>query len=99
MLKSIVRSGEYDSGLRVQAGRSLERVALSIGADWAQAQAAWPGSAGDFGSPGVANPAQEPPGTHWHAASTRRAHPDAHCNRHAADRLAAGLVCPTRADR
>ena len=55
-----------DSGLDTTKGASLERTGFD-GATWATAWQAWPGSAGDFGSPGTAyvpnpNPNPDPPG-------------------------------------
>jgi hypothetical protein len=52
-----------DGGIATTAGASLERTALLPGAAWATAQQLWPGSAGDFGSPGhgyIAQPAPTP---------------------------------------
>jgi hypothetical protein len=51
------------SSLSVSPGVSLERTGLNPGASWVVAWQAWPGSAGDLGSPGapyVANPNPEP---------------------------------------
>jgi hypothetical protein len=43
-----------ESGLTVRAGASLERTNLDDPAQWVVATQPWPGSAGDFGSPGAA---------------------------------------------
>lgn len=42
------------TGLSVSTGASLERTTLADPAQWATAQLAWAGSAGDLGTPGVA---------------------------------------------
>ncbi|MCB0047631.1 MAG: lamin tail domain-containing protein, partial [Caldilineaceae bacterium] len=52
-----------DGALATSSGTSLERTGFSDGAGWATAWQAWPGSAGDLGTPGdayVANPNPEP---------------------------------------
>jgi hypothetical protein len=56
-----VRWGD-EAPLRVSGGASLERVTFDDPPVWATAHAPWPGSAGDFGSPGqaYAPPADEP---------------------------------------
>ncbi|MBP8291197.1 MAG: lamin tail domain-containing protein, partial [Caldilineaceae bacterium] len=55
-----IRWGE-EAGLVTTAGASLERMATDPGAAWTTAQQPWPGSAGDFGSPGQGYIAQPTP--------------------------------------
>jgi hypothetical protein len=43
---------ETAAGARIEAGASLERTRLDEAPQWAIAYSAWPGSAGDLGSPG-----------------------------------------------
>jgi hypothetical protein len=43
-----------ETGIKPQAGKSMERVTLSADSAWTVATAAWPTSAGDQGSPGSA---------------------------------------------
>jgi hypothetical protein len=54
-----------ESGLKPKAGISLERTTTTAENGWAPATTAWPGSAGDLGSPGgeSATPAPTPTGT------------------------------------
>ncbi|NJN81869.1 MAG: lamin tail domain-containing protein [Caldilineaceae bacterium] len=60
-----------DAGLSVKPGISLERINLSIQAQWVLATAPWPGSWGDWGTPGQAPlPLTQPTvtpvlGDHW----------------------------------
>ena len=43
-----------DTGLKISAGKSLERPDFAQPTRWQAASARWPGSAGDFGSPKAA---------------------------------------------
>ncbi|MCL4834149.1 MAG: lamin tail domain-containing protein, partial [Caldilineaceae bacterium] len=52
-----------DSGLRVTAGKSLERMTFGPVPLWLTALAIWPGSAGDLGTPGTAFAAPNPTAT------------------------------------
>ncbi|MFZ1753619.1 MAG: lamin tail domain-containing protein, partial [Caldilineaceae bacterium] len=51
------------SSLRTTAGKSLERITFGLIPVWLAGSAAWPGSAGDFGSPGRGFVAPRPTAT------------------------------------